>query len=157
MGYTISSKNCTDLREGWQVQHTNIATSAFMDDTTWLASCQEELQQIIKTAEEFYTINDIQINSKKSALLIINGTEQDRQSGIILHGEKIFGEAPDSPVRILGIWHSAKGNKKHQIDFIKQKINHTNNLIKTKFITDKQARYIINYALMPSIKYLLNE
>ena len=74
-----------------------------MDDTTWLASGQAELQQITKTAEEFYTINDIQTNPQKSALIIINGTDQDRQTGIILRGEKICGEASDSPVRILGI------------------------------------------------------
>ena len=128
-----------------------------MDDTTWLASSQQELQQITETAEEFYKINDIQTNPQKSNLLIINGTDQDRQTGISLKGELIHGEPPEAPVRILGIWHSAKGNKKYQIDLIKQKITCTNNLIKTKFITDKQARYIINQVLMPSIEYLLND
>ena len=37
----------------------------------------------------------------------------DRQTDISLRGELIHGKPPEAPVRILGIWHSAKGNKKH--------------------------------------------
>src|SRR3954465_1539537 len=37
-GYTITSKTCSDIRVGWTLQHSNIATSAYMDDTTWIAN-----------------------------------------------------------------------------------------------------------------------
>ena len=128
-----------------------------MDDTTWIANSKEELQQITNTAEEFYTINDIQTNPTKSFLLIINGNQRDRTGGITLRGQHITGTDPLIPIRILGIWHSATGSKQHQKLLIKQKIEKTCKLIGMKYITDKQSRYIINHVLMPSIEYLLND
>src|SRR5271170_537265 len=156
-GYTITSKTCTDLRQGWKLNYTNITTSAFMDDTTWIANNKQNLQQIITSAEQFYEINDIQTNPKKSELLIINGSLQERETGIILKEQLVKGSPPDTPVRILGIWHTSKGNKKFQIELIKQKVTRTKNLITYKRITDKQAKYIINHVLMPSIEYLFND
>ena len=37
-----------------------------MNDITWIANNKETLQEITDTAEEFYTLNNIQTNSKKS-------------------------------------------------------------------------------------------
>ena len=69
-----------------------------MDDTTWIANSKEELQQITNTAEEFYTINDIQTNPTKSFLLIINGNQRDRTGGITLRGQYITGTDPLIPI-----------------------------------------------------------
>ena len=48
------------------------AVLAFADDTTWIARSKTELQTIVNTAHEFYKINNIEINSKKSELLVFN-------------------------------------------------------------------------------------
>jgi ribonuclease HI len=128
-----------------------------MDDTTWIANNKETLQEITDTAEEFYTLNDIQTNPKKSYLLIINGSTQDRSTGITLQGQQIIGTEPDIAVRILGVWHNSKGTKQYQQQLIKQKIRKTSTLIGMRRVTDKQARYIINHVMMPSLEYLLND
>ena len=110
-----------------------------MDDTTWIANNKSDLQAITNTAEEFYTINDIKTNLEKSFLIIINGNNRDRQAEITLRGQHIAGTNPNIPIRILGVWHSAKGSKRYQTELIKNKINRTKSLIGMKRITDKQA------------------
>ena len=41
------------------------AVLAYADDTTWITRSKVELQKIVDIANEFYEINDIEINSKK--------------------------------------------------------------------------------------------
>ena len=55
------------------------AVLAYADDTTWIARSKEELQKIINTANEFYTLNNIKINSKKSELLVFNANSKARE------------------------------------------------------------------------------
>ncbi|KAF9975293.1 hypothetical protein BGZ75_000585, partial [Mortierella antarctica] len=53
------------------VQDTEVQVSclAFVDDTDWIASSRENLQAIADIAMEFYGINQIEVNPKKSELL----------------------------------------------------------------------------------------
>ena len=43
------------------------AATAFMDDTTWIASSKSNMQKILDEAAIFYKANDSQINGKKSS------------------------------------------------------------------------------------------
>ena len=56
---------------------------AYADDTTWIARSEEEMRKIINIANEFYDINDIKINSKKSELLVLNQSKKDKENGCI--------------------------------------------------------------------------
>lgn len=47
---------------------------AYMDDTVFLESSKTRMQKTVDIANEFYQINDININAKKSELIIINLT-----------------------------------------------------------------------------------
>jgi len=46
------------------------ASIAFMDDTTWMAPNQENLDKILSIADEFYKITNTAINKSKSELII---------------------------------------------------------------------------------------
>ncbi|CAH1768046.1 6194_t:CDS:2, partial [Entrophospora sp. SA101] len=44
-----------------------ISTLAYMDDTTWITTSKENLEKILEIADDFYNLNNIQINKNKSA------------------------------------------------------------------------------------------
>ena len=62
----------------------NISCLAFADDTTFIANSQHNMQEILNKANEFYCINDIDINSKKSELLVINANAETTQKMVKL-------------------------------------------------------------------------
>src|ERR1041384_1451923 len=68
-GYTSKVSWFTNLKH-FTTNHTDINCSvlAYMDDTLWIASSQEELSNIISIAESFYSIANIQVNPSKSVL-----------------------------------------------------------------------------------------
>ena len=80
-----------------------ISVNAFMDDITWIAPNQIQLQKILNTAIQFYNINDIHINPEKSQLLIINGKPADFNTGVSMNNTIISGCKKGIPVRILGV------------------------------------------------------
>ena len=60
---------------------------AFTDDTTWIAESKEQMKRTIEIAEEFFELNDIQINRKKSKLIILNTKEAKENRRIKLGNE----------------------------------------------------------------------
>jgi hypothetical protein len=48
---------------------------AYMDDTNFIANDLTTLETILETANEFYNLNDIQINKKKSELLLRSSSQ----------------------------------------------------------------------------------
>ena len=48
---------------------TSTSVLAYIDNTLWIAKSQQQLHQILKTAESFYNIAKIQVNPQKSILI----------------------------------------------------------------------------------------
>ncbi|CAB5383278.1 unnamed protein product [Rhizophagus irregularis] len=115
---------------------------AYMDDTNMLAGNKEELEKILKTADDFYTLNDIQINKEN-----LNNYFGNQKI-------KIKSKGKTESLRILGVWFNIYNDN----NFIKQQAfdevkNLSNNLLKNKCITDKISSYIFNAVILPRIKY----
>jgi hypothetical protein len=63
----------------WTQYRLQVPVCAYMDDTVFLESSKFRMQKIVDIANEFYLINDIDINTKKSEMIIINPTVERQE------------------------------------------------------------------------------
>jgi hypothetical protein len=71
LGYNVKSTEILDVYNNvLEDKSINFAGSAFMDDTNALAPNQQNVEKLLSIADSFYTLNDIQINKKKTDLLL---------------------------------------------------------------------------------------
>src|SRR6185437_8668475 len=55
-----------------------IEVIAYADNMTYVANSRKELESIIEIAEQFYKINNIEINRQKSELVVINKDKKEK-------------------------------------------------------------------------------
>ncbi|KAG0294737.1 hypothetical protein BGZ98_001648, partial [Dissophora globulifera] len=79
-----------------------IAALAFMDDTTWAVPSQQNLQDIVNIAISFFEFNSIEVNPKKTELLVINSDLPEKT--IQLGDDTIKALAPTAAARMLSVW-----------------------------------------------------
>ena len=129
-----------------------ISSLAYMDDTNWIASSKEDLEEILETAEEFYSFTRSALNKDKSKLLT---TSRCQSSCIKLKfGSTTIDIAPEKgSIRFLGVWINTKQSPLFVKSQINQNICRFINLMRYKPLTDKQLSYIVNMVLCPLIEY----
>lgn len=157
-GYTMACNWTKDLSKGNHIDKEKLslrqAAIAYMDDTTWIARSEEDMNKILNRANLFYTANDSQINGSKSILITINS--QNTMPNKIKIGanlEEVTELDRNACTRFLGIWI---GNKNHTKDATlrsQHEISAIIPLLRRKKITDKLVEYIINRVLIPRIEY----
>ena len=70
MGYRLNHRYRQNLYNDQQTElEQQIVDSAFMDDTTWIAENQNNMESILSIADDFYLLNNIKVNKEKSKLL----------------------------------------------------------------------------------------
>ena len=112
-------------------------------------------------ANEFYTLNDIEINSKKSELLVINTDKKKRvnQEHYIIEigkkGDKVLAKKDTSAYRHLGVWITGQNNQKCSLNIIRNEVSRMCKAIKWKRASASQLIYLNNSVLLPSIEYRL--
>ena len=132
---------------------------AYADDTVWLAKSKSEMEKIISIAEEFFKINDIKINGKKSELIVINrrrntnAPEEDAQ--IAIAGVAVKAKRKTEATRYLGIWISEKSGKECKTEVARKEIAQLTKAIKKKKMSLGQLVYINNKVLIPRLEYRL--
>ncbi|KAF9110174.1 hypothetical protein BGW39_004809, partial [Mortierella sp. 14UC] len=131
-----------------------ISCLAFMDDTKWIARNKENLLEIVKIAMSFFALHGIEINPKKSELLVINPTSTDLS--ITVGADRVTALPPATSARALGVWFSADGKGKYTRQLVQQELTTMCEILSRKAVTDKQTIYIFNNVLLPRILYRLS-
>ena len=100
---------------------------AYADDTTWIAKSKKKLQEIIKISEEFYELNNIEINRKKSELLVINSKSNKKDSRLAVkvgkNKDTIYARRNTEAIRHLGVWIFEKERSECNVKIIAKEVS----------------------------------
>ncbi|RGB36530.1 hypothetical protein C1646_758003 [Rhizophagus diaphanus] len=121
-----------------------------MDDTVFLESSKFRMQKIVDIANEFYLINDIDINTKKSKMIIINLTVERHEQTIELGQDHSTVQATNDEIRYLGVWFSNKPNRRRWMQRLSVTIKNFCDTVRRKFVPAGQLMKLVkNWMKLP--------
>jgi hypothetical protein len=154
-GYTTQVSWLTNLKHQTHNKlSAHCSVLAYMDDTLWIASSQQELSRILSTAESFYNMANIQINPTKS--ILTTNIKQTNYTPITYNNHTLNLHPSNEPFKFLGCWFTLNNKLTKQTKLIMAESSHLIKIASTKQITDTHARYIINTVIIPTIEYRLH-
>src|ERR1043165_2779824 len=124
-----------------------------MDDTLWVTSSQQELSQILSTAESFFNMANIQINPSKS--LLTTNNISTGYTPIIYNNHPLNLHPSNELFKFLGCWFTLSNKQIKQTKLITAESSHLIKIASTKQIINIHAQYIINTIIILIIKYHL--
>ncbi|KAG9286208.1 hypothetical protein G9A89_014194 [Geosiphon pyriformis] len=127
------------------------AAGAFVDNTIWVGNCQVSIQYALNIASEFFVINNIFINSKKTVAIPIK--QGVRVASLSICGQPISIAKKDETHHYLGIFLSTKGLSKSSVTKAHSDIHFFTNVLLKKAVMDKQFSYLVLAVLQPIIGY----
>jgi hypothetical protein len=148
MGYAMHcswKKDLSNPNSDTTILYLRQAAIAYIDDTTWIARSEKDMAGILDKAREFYIANDSQVNGAKSVLITINNPEETpamvkvgpNKDMVIELDRKAF-------TRFLSVWIGSKNHAKDTVQRVKDEITNVCSILESKWVTDKQAEYVIN-------------
>src|SRR5437868_5176109 len=108
---------------------------------------KKELLEIIKIFNEFYELNDIEINRKKSELLVINHkqTRSDSNSDFAIrvgnNKDIVYIKREVKAIKYLGVWILEKGGNECNVKIITREVLKICKAIRFKRVLASQLIY----------------
>ncbi|KAG9304921.1 hypothetical protein G9A89_010783 [Geosiphon pyriformis] len=123
----------------------------FVDDTIWVGNCQTSTQYALNIASEFFVINDISINSKKTVAILIN--QDVKIASLSICGQPISIAKKGEAHQYLSIFLSTERLFKPSVAKTYADMHFFINVVLRKAITDKQFSYLVSAVLQPIVSY----
>ena len=104
------------------------------------------MQSIIQLTNEFFELNDIKINGKKSELLVINSPIDTKDRHVVMgcDNHTVLAAKKHEPIRYLGVYFREATTNKHINERINNELKDARNLLIWKKITLAHVVYINN-------------
>ncbi|CAG8602286.1 2999_t:CDS:2, partial [Gigaspora margarita] len=118
LGYTARATDFSSNRLYGTNFEVRQVVLAYTDDTIWITSSKDQLENIVRLAEQFFHFNDIEINGAKSKLAVINLRIPYKDRLINFSGAKILAEHKLSNIKFLGVFL----HKESEASSIKKKL-----------------------------------
>ncbi|KAG9303579.1 hypothetical protein G9A89_018475 [Geosiphon pyriformis] len=139
------------LCEGGSGLTSYFLASAFVNNTIWVGNCQASTQYALNIASEFFVINDISINSKKTVAIPIN--QGVKVALLSICDQPISIAKKGKSHHYLGIFLSTEGLSKPSVVKAYADVCFFVNIVLRKTITDKQFSYLVLAVLQPIVSY----
>ncbi|CAB4405782.1 unnamed protein product [Rhizophagus irregularis] len=123
-----------------------------MDDTAFIETSKEIMQELLNIAKSFYNMMVIVINVKKCNLIVINSSLPEEDNKVYLGNSADDSvSATKGDVRYLGVWiagKKARNLNKQRIVGIRDVFLHS---ISRKSLSIAHMVYLVNKVLYPKI------
>ncbi|CAG8843662.1 10345_t:CDS:2, partial [Gigaspora margarita] len=110
--YVSMSEPKLKSRDYIQKKEIKMAIVAYTDDTIWVAPNKQVIKKMLSIANEFFYINNIQINVKKSNLIVFNPKTKVEERSITFGSDSILDEKLYNIMRLLGVWLNSRLNER---------------------------------------------
>ncbi|GBC53483.2 hypothetical protein GLOIN_2v1869978 [Rhizophagus irregularis DAOM 181602=DAOM 197198] len=138
----------------WIHYRLQVPVCAYMDDTVFLESSKSRMQKIVDIVNDFYLINDTDINVKKSEMIIINPSVKRHDQIIKLGHDRSIVQTTNNEIRYLGIWFSNKPSRRRWMQRLSTTVKNFCDTVRKKFVPAGQCIYLINRVLIPRLIYI---
>jgi exonuclease III/ribonuclease HI len=132
----------------------HVPASAFVDDTNWYAPSKVNIEGILSIALAFFAMNAIEINPKKSELIVLNTAEHN--PAVQVGDTLVTAHAPKVAARSLGVWFTGDGKSTATKALIVNETQTICSILHKRAITDKQTIFIVNNVLIPRLLYRMS-
>ncbi|CAG8830323.1 25734_t:CDS:2 [Gigaspora margarita] len=90
-------------KQSYKQQNIKFSVLVYVYDITWIAANKFMLREITEIASKFFELNDIQINRKKSKLVILNTSLWKEESQVFFGSKIVKAENIATTTRFLGV------------------------------------------------------
>jgi len=131
----------------------------FIDDISIFADIPEGMQKLLNVVQEFKAWCGMQINVKKTYLLVIDNDKKRREQEpapllTMINGETLQAMNLNDACRYLGYWGTGNGDKRATKEVVRQKIIPARDLIKCHPLTPELATELFTSKGMGVFRFL---
>ena len=108
---------------------------------------------MLETAQSFYKMAKIKVNSDKSVLATNENLKTTPNQTINFEQQNIQAIKQNTPFRFLGCWFTINNKQVAIQKIIENEIGDALQLLKKAIITEKQTIYIINMVVLTRFEY----